>query len=189
VRDIVPASWHLVLVQRSTASAGNIDLTSSLACLLDPLSLKEGLDCTPGRLPREGRSPFAACPTEQGGHRLRDTQLEPATLLLFDENSWHAEPYLRLESPPNGSRLSCGRLARRRKGGGRQSVPARAQHSASFRATTARQLQALVRPRPRNVSLMRSMRSGGIAGPRHYVSQEIRSLGNHPKVASTTAAP
>src|SRR5438105_8503041 len=28
-------------------------------------------------------------------------------------------------TPPNGSRLSCGRLARRRKGGGRQSVPAR----------------------------------------------------------------
>ena len=29
--------------------------------------------------------------------------------------------------PPNGSRLSCGRLARRRKAVGRQSVPARAQ--------------------------------------------------------------
>src|SRR5881409_1675811 len=28
---------------------------------------------------------------------------------------------------PNGSRLSCGRLARRRKAGGRQSAPARAQ--------------------------------------------------------------
>src|SRR5437016_4232736 len=48
-------------------------------------------------------------------------------------------------APPNGSRLSCGRLARRRKGSGRQSVPARAQHSASFKAITARQLQALVR--------------------------------------------
>src|SRR5438309_3317666 len=46
---------------------------------------------------------------------------------------------------PNGSRSTCGRLARRRKGRGRQSVPARAQHSASFRAITARQLQALVR--------------------------------------------
>ncbi len=46
---------------------------------------------------------------------------------------------------PNGSRLSCGRLARRRKGVGRQSEPARAQHSASSRAITARQLQALVR--------------------------------------------
>src|SRR5439155_25720367 len=48
---------------------------------------------------------------------------------------------------PNGSRLSCGRPVRRRKGVGRQSVPARAQHSATFEAITARQLQALVRPR------------------------------------------
>src|SRR5947209_3206516 len=50
-------------------------------------------------------------------------------------------------APPNGSRLSCGRLARRRKGDGRQSVPARAQYSVSLRAITARQLQALVRQR------------------------------------------
>ncbi len=28
-------------------------------------------------------------------------------------------------APPNGSRLSCGRLAHRRKGVGRQSVPKR----------------------------------------------------------------
>src|SRR6266516_1688576 len=49
--------------------------------------------------------------------------------------------------PPNGSRLSCGRPTRRRKGVGRQSVPARAQHSVSFRAIIARQLQALVRQR------------------------------------------
>src|SRR5213596_1287635 len=48
---------------------------------------------------------------------------------------------------PNGSRLSCGRPARRRENSGRQSVPARAQHSASFKAITARQLQALVRQR------------------------------------------
>src|SRR5205823_8204342 len=48
-------------------------------------------------------------------------------------------------APPNGPRLSCGRPARRRKGGGRQSVPARAQRSASLKAITARQLQALVR--------------------------------------------
>src|SRR5207247_9901725 len=48
-------------------------------------------------------------------------------------------------APPNGSRLSCGRPARRRKAIGRQSAPARAQHSASLRAITARQLQALVR--------------------------------------------
>src|SRR5439155_14957125 len=50
-------------------------------------------------------------------------------------------------SPPNGSRLSCGRLARRRKSSGRQSVPARAQRSVSLKAITARQLQALVRRR------------------------------------------
>src|SRR2546425_9823085 len=49
---------------------------------------------------------------------------------------------------PNGSRLSCGRLARRRKAVGRQSVPARAQHSVSPKAITARQLQALVRRPP-----------------------------------------
>jgi len=48
-------------------------------------------------------------------------------------------------SLPNGSRLSCGRLARQRKGIGRQSVPTSAQHSASLKAITARQLQALVR--------------------------------------------
>src|SRR5437667_8963952 len=50
---------------------------------------------------------------------------------------------------PNGSRLSCGRLARRCKSSGRQSVPTRAQHSGSLRAINARQLQALVRPLPR----------------------------------------
>jgi len=51
-------------------------------------------------------------------------------------------------APSNGSRLSCGRLARRRKSSGRQSVPARAQHSASLKAISARQLQALVRRQP-----------------------------------------
>src|SRR5437773_1689582 len=50
-------------------------------------------------------------------------------------------------APPNGSRLSCGRPASRRKGVGRQSVPARAQHSGSTRTITARQLQAHVRRR------------------------------------------
>src|SRR2546426_322267 len=58
--------------------------------------------------------------------------------------TWTACAICRLP-PPNGSRLSCGRLARRRKSSGRTSVPARAQHSDSFRAITARQLQALVR--------------------------------------------
>ena len=53
---------------------------------------------------------------------------------------------------PNGSRLSCGRLARRRKGAGRQSVPARAQRSGSLGAITARQLQALVRQRHNRAS-------------------------------------
>src|SRR5437762_2960200 len=57
------------------------------------------------------------------------------------------------EGPPNGSRLSCGRPARRRKSVGRQSVPARAQHSASLRAITARQLQALVRHPAHGISL------------------------------------
>jgi len=60
-------------------------------------------------------------------------------------------PYLALQErslPPNGSRLSCGRPAHRRKDVERQSVPARAQHSVSLTAITARQLQALVR-RPR----------------------------------------
>src|SRR5256885_1429141 len=75
-------------------------------------------------------------------------------------------------APPNGSRLSCGRPARRRKSSGRQSVPARAQHSGSTGAITARQLQALVRqqaltyhdvsapPRPRT---LKSQRTGGRA--------------------------
>ena len=49
---------------------------------------------------------------------------------------------------PNGPRLSGGRPARWRKAVGRQSVPARAQHSASSKAITARQLQALVRQHP-----------------------------------------
>src|SRR5436309_10415297 len=61
---------------------------------------------------------------------------------------------------PNGSRLSCGRLARRRKGGGRQSVPTRAQHSDSLETINARQLQALVRPLPR-------LGAFGLEDPKH----------------------
>src|SRR6266496_6648059 len=38
---------------------------------------------------------------------------------------WHQ---LVVVTPSNGSRLSCGRLARRRKGGGRSPGPARARH-------------------------------------------------------------
>src|SRR6266571_6944190 len=50
---------------------------------------------------------------------------------------------------PNGSRLSCGRLARRRKDGGRQSVlDQRHNTPLPYKAITARQLQALVRPHP-----------------------------------------
>src|SRR5207237_10705756 len=49
---------------------------------------------------------------------------------------------------PNGSRLSCGRPARRRKVVGRSPCPARAPHSDSSKAITARQLQALVRRLP-----------------------------------------
>src|SRR5947199_8471947 len=63
-----------------------------------------------------------------------------------------------LALPLPSSRLSCGRPARRRKAIGRQSVPARAQHSASFKAITARQLQALVRRHasPRALILVRA---------------------------------
>src|SRR2546422_3719474 len=46
------------------------------------------------------------------------------------------------------------RLARRRKSSGRQSVLARAQHSASFKRISARQLQALVRRLPVHSHLM-----------------------------------
>src|SRR3989442_868035 len=68
----------------------------------------------------------------------------------------------------NGSRLSCGRLVRRRKGVERQSVPARAQHSASFKAITARQLQALVRLRHRSAKdRLTPSRSHARRGKRH----------------------
>jgi len=52
-----------------------------------------------------------------------------------------------VRSPPNGSRLSCGRLARRRKGSGRSPCLARGTTLVSFRPISARQLQALVRLR------------------------------------------
>jgi len=45
----------------------------------------------------------------------------------------------------NGSRLSCGRLAAAQGCGTKSVAPPGAQHSASFRTITARQLQALVR--------------------------------------------
>src|SRR5881396_3875 len=79
---------------------------------------------------------------------------------------------------PNGSRLSCGRLARRRKAGGRQSVPARAQHSASLKAITARQLQALVR-RPARIGngLLRVILT---TVPRFVKGHEVAGLGLDP---------
>src|SRR5213079_1162835 len=67
---------------------------------------------------------------------MKVRKLELTGIRTSSNSSWRA---------PNGSRLSCGRPVRRRKGVGRQSVPARAQHSATFEAITARQLQALVR--------------------------------------------
>jgi len=74
--------------------------------------------------------------------------------------SAHGGTLLRCVQPPNGSRLSCGRLTRRRNSNERQSVPARAQHSASLRAITARQLQALVRLHA-SLRVMRASRVGG----------------------------
>src|SRR5207244_1579869 len=62
------------------------------------------------------------------------------------------------QPPPNGSRLSCGRPARRRKGVGRTArAPPGAQHSDSLEASTARQLQALVRRRLHRVSRKRDV--------------------------------
>src|SRR5438552_9177830 len=73
---------------------------------------------------------------------MKVRKLELTGIRTSSNSSWRA---------PNGSRLSCGRPVRRRKGVGRQSVPARAQHSASPRAIIARRLQALVRqPAPQH---------------------------------------
>src|SRR5438046_814644 len=47
-------------------------------------------------------------------------------------------------SLPNGSRLSCGQLARRRKCAGRCPCSARAQHSASFKAITPASFKRLL---------------------------------------------
>jgi len=49
-----------------------------------------------------------------------------------------------LELLPNGSRLSCGRLARRRKSSGRWSVPGH-DATASFRTRAPASFKALVR--------------------------------------------
>src|SRR2546430_10191998 len=63
---------------------------------------------------------------------------------------------LRPSGLSNGSRLSCGRLARRRKGVGRSPCPVRGTTLPSFRAFSARQLQALVGQRLLLRSLPRS---------------------------------
>jgi hypothetical protein len=55
-------------------------------------------------------------PCRKGVVRPCDSRTEPGC--------WHLTPS---SEPPNGSRLSCGRLARRRMALGRQVVPARAQ--------------------------------------------------------------
>src|SRR5207245_487435 len=87
-----------------------------------------------GRRKLEMREAQAACDGTPRRTGLRTAGTEEVQL------SWYP-----VELLPNGSRLSCGRLARRRKAARRESVPASAQHSASPRAITARQLQALVR--------------------------------------------
>ncbi len=71
--------------------------------------------------------------------------VEAGTSIAIDAKC-HSVP-VRLEGSlrPNGSRLSCGRPARRRETSRRESVPASAQHADSLRAITARQLQAHVR--------------------------------------------
>src|SRR5881396_4319292 len=48
-----------------------------------------------------------------------------------------AERSITFRAPPNGSRSSCGRLARRRKGSGRQFAPPGRKHSASLSRITA----------------------------------------------------
>src|SRR5439155_10634596 len=81
--------------------------------------------------------------------------------------------------PPNGSRLSCGRPARRRKSSGRTvRAPPGAQHSASFKTISARQLQALVR-RPARIGngLLRVILT---TVPRFVKGHEVAGLGLDP---------
>ena len=46
-----------------------------------------------------------------------------------------------LRAPPKGSRLRCGRLARRRKSSGRPSAPARDNTAAAVKSESARQVK------------------------------------------------
>src|SRR5436189_363951 len=105
--------------------------------------------------PAYGSTSTATCVTAPSADREQRTS--GATSARINERLTSGGPFLRsthVKVQPsggsslrsNGSRLSCGRLARRRKAVGRSPCPARAQHSASSKAITARQLQALVRP-------------------------------------------
>src|SRR5881396_1527229 len=73
--------------------------------------------------------------------------------------------------PPNGSRLSCGRPARRRKVVGRSPCPARGTTLRFLKAITARRLQALVRRPATLLALSSRVRrrsaNAGSAGPRY----------------------
>src|SRR5207244_6388207 len=90
------------------------------------------------------RSATMSCASAVLAHK-KTMAIDDASRRMIELSGWTPGDRVR----PNGSRVSCGRLARRRKGEGRQSVPARAQHSASLKTITARQLQALVRRQPR----------------------------------------
>src|SRR5207247_6460389 len=83
-----------------------------------------------------------------------------------DEGSQHHGVTL-----PNGSRLSCGRLARRRKIVGRSPCPARGTTLRFLKAITARRLQALVRRPATLLALSSRVRrrsaNAGSAGPRY----------------------
>src|SRR5438034_385894 len=88
--------------------------------------------------PAYGSTSTATCVTAPSTDREQRTS--GATSARIDERLTNGGPLLRSTHVkvkpsggsslrPNGSRLSCGRLARRRKGVGRQSVPARARHN------------------------------------------------------------
>src|SRR5213596_3077958 len=62
-------------------------------------------------------------------------------LIGHGTNLWEGGCETKNGTPSNGSRLSCGRPARRRKGSGRQSVPRQRTTLRFARAITARQLQ------------------------------------------------
>ena len=73
------------------------------------------------------------------------------TALIWDINLTYQAQVPKSEptdnAQPNGSRLSCGRPARRARVVDDSPCPPARKHSASLKAITARQLQALVRQR------------------------------------------